>query len=215
MLHPVRDCGVEKTMFHPWVGENWGQAGNSVGGVRLLILGESHYCDPAHAHLVGQCVPDTTREVVEELAIGGPNRFFTGLTQIVSGRKKWQMAPTEIRALWDSIAFYNYVPVFAAAGPRLRPTAAMFESGHAPFMQLLGELKPEAIIVCGNDAWWWMRRGMLEGVGRPPQAATCQIGAAVAAHIMHPSANSFSSTKVRPIVEQLLTQVRTVSAIRM
>ena len=215
MLRPARDRSVEKIMFQPWVGENWGQPDNFVGGVRLLILGESHYCDAAHAHLVGQCVPNTTRDVVEELAIGGPNRFFTGLTQIVAGRKKWQMAQTEIRTLWDSIAFYNYVPVFAATGPRQRPTAAMFESGHTPFMQLLTELRPEAIIVCGNDTWWWMRRGVLGGVDRPPQASTCHIGTALAAHIMHPSANQFSSTQIRPIVERILAEAQAASVGRM
>ncbi len=42
-------------MFHPWIGSEWGQPGNALGGVRLLVVGESHYCSHEHPELVGQC----------------------------------------------------------------------------------------------------------------------------------------------------------------
>lgn len=195
-------------MFHPWIGTEWGQPGNALGGTRLLIVGESHYCSPEYPELVGRCAPETTAEVVEDLAIRGPYRFFTGLTQIVSGRSKRSMGQGEVKALWHALAFYNYVPVFVATGPRIRPTAAMFEGGKAPFADVLARLEPQAIVVCGRDLWWWLRRGLLGDVAAPPPAEECRIGPALAARIMHPSATGFSSTKTRPVVARLLAQAR-------
>ena len=160
--------------------------------------------------LVGQCDPGTTIEVVKELAIRGPHRFFTGLTQIVSGRPKWQMSQDEIEALWASVAFYNFVPRFVATGPRVRPTPAMWEAGAEPFAAVHADLQPDAMIVCGNDLWWWLHRGRPDLDERQAwKVRQCCIGSTFAAHIMHPSANSFSSTKVRPIVEALMSAART------
>ena len=163
------------------------------------------YCSNEHPELVGQCLQETTAEVVEDLAIRGPHRFFTGLTQAVSGRQKWSMNPGEVKALWHSLAFYNYVPVFVATGPRVRPTPAMFESGREPFIEVLSRLEPQAIVVCGSDLWWWLRRGLSEGgTINPPAAEECRIGPVLAARIKHPSAIGFSWIKERPVVERLL-----------
>ena len=192
-------------------GEKWGQSSNMLDGTRLMILGEAHYCSPEHPEAVGQCVPETTVEVVEELAInGGRHRFFTGITQIVSGRPKWAMSEDEIKEVWAAIAFANYVPIFVATGPRVRPTKVMFESGHAGFVKMLADLEPDAIAVCGNDLWWWMRRGWLGEI--PPVAETCRIGKAIASRITHPSGKGFSSTKTRPIIEALLQEARNDAA---
>ena len=198
-------------MFIPWKGAEWGLPANALGGTRLMILGESHYCSPEHPELVGQCAPEATVEVVEELAIYGRHRFFTGLTQIVSGRPKWQMSREEVQAFWSAIAFANYVPVFVGTGPRIRPTNAMFESGHAAFTNMLADLQPQAIVVCGHALWWWMRRGWLGGAN-PPEADTCWIGNALAVRITHPSGRGFSSIGTRPVIEQLLANVRSTGA---
>ena len=194
-------------MFYPWKGSKWGLPNNVLGGSRLLILGESHYCSPNHPELVGQCIPGETVKVVQQLAISGcRHRFFTGLTQIVSGRPKWQMTHEEVQEVWNAVAFANYVPVFVGTGPRIRPTAMMFENGQASFAETLNGLRPEAIVVCGRDLWWWMRKGWF-GI-TPPAADTCWIGKALAARITHPSAIGFSSVKTRPVVEQLLAAAR-------
>lgn len=172
-------------------------------------MGESHYCSHERPELVGQCLQETTGEVVEDLAIRGPHRFFTGLTQAIDGRRKWSMSQGEVKALWHALAFYNYVPVFVATGPRVRPTPAMFESGRAPFTRVLSHLEPQAIVVCGMDLWWWLRRGLLEdAAASPPAAEECRIGPALAARIKHPSAIGFSSVKVRPVIERLLAYAR-------
>lgn len=103
-------------MIEPWIGKSWGRAENGLGGMRLLVLGESHYCNPQHPDLVGKPAAEWTREIVEEYLSGEPYRFFTGITQVIPGRKKRQLSKAEITSIWASIAFCNYVPVFVGTG---------------------------------------------------------------------------------------------------
>jgi len=95
--------------FRPWIGKEWGLPTNALNGARLLVLGESHYCGSPEA--IGSCDPDITTEVVEELSLAGSHRFFTNITQVLTGRKKWQLTPKELVGLWDSLVFYNYIPM--------------------------------------------------------------------------------------------------------
>ncbi len=55
----------------------------------------------------------------------------------ISGRKKSAMTRDEIRDIRESVIFYNYVPVYAAVGPRESPTNEMFELGVEPFNKIM------------------------------------------------------------------------------
>lgn len=187
-------------MFNPWIGSTWKVPMNAMGGIGLLILGESHYTK--QDELVGECLPDTTIDTVQELAVEGSHRFFTGLLQTILGRRKRDLNSEEVGAFWKSVAFYNYVPVFVATQPRVRPSAAMFKSGLPPFEKVMSDLMPDAILVCGRDLWWWLTNG------KSSTTRICRIGPVAAARIMHPSATGFSSVKEHPVVEQLLEAVR-------
>lgn len=169
----------------------------------LCVLGESHYCGSPEA--IGSCDPDITTEVVEELALAGSHRFFTNITQVLTGRKKWQLTPSELSDLWGSLVFYNYVPMYVAAGPRVRPSAEMFQRGADPFFQLMTDLKPDAVLVCGFALWWWVLTGWPGFAGNPAELDFHQFGPALAARMMHPSAG-FSSAEWRPTVLALLQQ---------
>jgi hypothetical protein len=190
-------------MFRPWIGTKWGDPTNCLEGVRLLVLGESHYhYDPCK---VGTSEAECTTEVVREWALKKPHRFFTGITQVISGKKKWQLNPEELEDVWAAICFYNYVPVYLA-GSRERPTAGQFQQGAEPFAKLLEELKPQAILVCGFDLWWWVLNGVGFN-GKAWETPFSPIGPALAARMMHPSA-AFSSTTWQPVVKSLLEQAR-------
>ena len=191
-------------MFEPWVGSDWGKSGNVVGGARLLVLGESHYCDTDKPHLIGTCEPATTCDVVNLYALKSPHRFFTGITQVVSGRPKWQLSQGELQATWNSIAFYNYIPVFVATESRVRPDHEMFELGREPFARLVKELAPDAILVCGFELWWWVLKGVPGGFQGDPAKTTFHcIGTALAGRIKHPSAG-FWYQQWRPVLLELL-----------
>lgn len=190
--------------FEPWVGSRWGQPDNRLAGAKLLILGESHYGSPADPTCVGTCDPDTTRQVVAKLALRERHPFFTKLTQVIDGRPRWEMSGDDVHAIWASVAFYNYVPVFVATETRVRPSDDMFRLGRAPFMEVVEELRPSAILVCGYALWNWVLWGLPGGFkGDPSATAMLRIGPALAARMMHPSAG-FSWRRWRPVVEQLL-----------
>jgi hypothetical protein len=175
-----------------------------------MVLGESHYTNnPA---LVGKCEPDMSKEVVELWALQNPHRFFTGITQVLSGRPKWHLRPEELRAAWDAVVFYNYVPVYVATGPRVRPKSEMFRLGREPFIRLLNELEPDAILVCGFNLWANMLWGLPGGFeGKPWETPSYRVGSALAAPIKHPSVG-FSSEQWRPVVRNLLQQVNDTKA---
>lgn len=176
-------------------------------GTRLLVLGESHYADQAKPHLVGSCEPDVTNYVVQRYALDERHRFFTGITQVISGKPRWQMSRTEVVELWSAIAFYNYVPVYVATTSRVRP-GDKFPLGAKPFCRLLDQIRPHAILVCGYELWWWVLKGMPGGFdGEPSGTPFLQIGPAIAARMKHPS-SGFSSSKWRLTVTELLFRAR-------
>jgi hypothetical protein len=191
-------------MFTPWVGAHWGQADNAVRGRKILILGESHYEDGQDGALVGSIYADGTLETFEEFVLGEKTLpFFTKLLQTISGRKKAAMTRDEIRAIWDSVIFYNYVPVYVARGPRVAPTNEMFEMGALPFKKVINEFSPEVIVVCGYRLWWWLLKG--QGFAEDPFTKdTFPIGSAMAMRMRHPS-TAFSSEEWHAVLRTHLT----------
>lgn len=177
------------TMFLPWIGKNWGDSANRLSGRKILLLGESHYSREDEA---GQADPDGTLKTFDLHVLSDRSLpFFTKLLQTISGRKKHSMTTREVRDFWDSVAFYNYVPVYVSEGPRISPTNEMFESGAAPFNQVMDRLKPEIVVVCGHRLWWWL----LKNAGYrddPAKSSSLSIGGALAVRIKHPS-TGFSS----------------------
>lgn len=193
-------------MFKPWVGPTYGEPSNFLGGVRLLVLGESHYCNENELEKVGTCDPGFTQMVVNMHAFKRGAPFFTKLTQVVAGQT-WGEIET-VRSLWNSIAFYNYVPVFVATRPQVRPKDEMFRAGREPFQDVLRDLEPEAILVTGYELWNWLIWGLPEGKGTKPWTMPFhEIGTATAGRMKHCSAG-FSWAKERPVVEEILQRAR-------
>jgi hypothetical protein len=118
---------------------------------QLLLLGESAYSWLED----GDVVHPSTRhavELVEEIIANFPtNPFMTKLTRALAGTE-W---PTkeQIEATWSAAAFANYIDGTVGLGPRLRPTAEMWERAKLAFPQLLNGLKPKNIVVLGKIMW--------------------------------------------------------------
>lgn len=195
-------------MFDPWVGNKFGNSGNIIGGVRVLILGESHYCSPDKPELVGLYESNGTQITVEEYTTKARHPFFSKLTSVISGRDRNSLNSSEMREVWESVAFYNYIPRYVAVESRVPPSNEDFQAGAAMLPSVLDTHDIEAILVCGYRLWWWLLKGTAEGyAGDPQQAAFHDVGPALAARMMHPSAG-FSWPKWRPMVETLLAKVK-------
>ena len=135
--------------FHPWVGARYGRD-NRFGGVRLLVLGESHYGSGEEDH-------DTTQDVVrrwgQELpeVRGNEHRhlgFFTKTSKLLRRDPEWLTQPDR-EAIWDDVAFYNFVQTFVD-GPRNEPAIAQWCDGQKPLDTVLSTLKPSAVLVLGK-----------------------------------------------------------------
>lgn len=124
----------------PWVGSHF-----STSPQRLLILGESHHGDDPDA-------VDMTGPVVEEWLSGvsnPPYRFFTHIAVALSGQNPWEL---DRRAVFQPIAFYNYVRRVMPA-PRVAPNQDDFMRSEAAFREVIERLRPTHIAVCGRRLW--------------------------------------------------------------
>lgn len=110
-------------------------------GVRLLLLGESHYFDENENATIRW-----TRNYIE----GGPGSFWTRVMQIVTGKHHSEIDRV---AFWNDVGFYNYVQESVGEGARIRPTTQMWENAQTPFWQTLRELTPTHLLVLGKGLW--------------------------------------------------------------
>ena len=145
-------------MFTPWIGRRFGDETNMLRGLRLLIVGESHYPGPEKGEkFVGKTYAKQTQETIRADAIEKPYVFFKKFARLATGEdvKGW---PSERHGdFWDSVAFYNFVPVFLRSpSDGGRPTTSEWQSGREPFMKVVNELDPQILIVCGLTNWWWV-----------------------------------------------------------
>lgn len=129
--------------FLPFVGEKYH---NSRYGVRLLVLGESHYGVDADSG------PDFTQKVIRDCAYVSGFAFFSKLTNVLRGRTDW---PTDEdrRETWQHVAFYNFVQEFVGEESRIQPIKAMWRAAQAPFLNVVRELEPDVILVLGSRLW--------------------------------------------------------------
>jgi hypothetical protein len=204
-------------MFPPHLNEQvWGVRSNALGGLRLMILGESHYHD--QPRFTGQVVPTLTPDAVRDHGVLGYSNFFSRLMQLVDGRRWADTTPTERQAFWDAVLFYNYVPVVVGTQSKQRPAEDMWRDGAAPFLRLLEERRPEIILVCGYDLWSHMVPGV-PGLQDTPWVETATphlekpvttrvIAGAPTLRIAHPSSVGFSVKAWQPIVADFLAQAK-------
>ena len=133
--------------FHPWVGNRYCDPDNRFG-VRLLVLAESHYGKLAEA---GQS--NTTRDVVRRwgqlLDHDSPISFFTKVSKLLR-RDPWDLTQQEREAIWENVAFYNFIQTSVGDGPRIGPTASQWCAAQGPLDTVLSKLKPDAVLVLGK-----------------------------------------------------------------
>lgn len=131
-------------IFQPWIGDFYRTKNRF--GVRVLVLGESHYGDEADTR------PTVTTEVVRWLAQDERHAFFTKVSKVLLGLDENTSLSNEARGeVWEHIAFYNYIQGFVSTDPRVRPTADMWERAKEPFLQIVRDLNPHMILVLGIE----------------------------------------------------------------
>jgi hypothetical protein len=134
-----------KPFFQPWVGKAY--RAEALSGIRVLILGESHYGSPEQQ----RC--QFTQDWVASYANGSRNnRFFTTVTKLFLGTPSGVTLTAMQRGdFWSKIAFYNYIQSFPGSTARVRPTSALWCAAERPLLHVLAELAPQVVFVLGRQ----------------------------------------------------------------
>lgn len=196
------DRGAEgkRPRFRPWVGSSYSTDG--FAGLRVMLLGESHYTGSDEPR------PTITEEVVERYLEKGGMDFFTKAMRSVD--PECETTGDSRRAFWNSVAFYQFVQQSVGSGPGQRPTDAMWKESVGPFVTVLNQLRPDAIVVFGKTLWKHLPPGT-DSLVRSAEGgdsvelrifATGDGHEAVAGHVTH--ATRLSYDVARPRIRVLL-----------
>ena len=134
-----------------WRGPDYGSVGNAVGGLRLLILGESiYYSDKP----VGAEADDMNEWLIASVLSRVRHSFYNRLSRLVTNGGQTWLTQDESVAFWRSVVFYNYIPVVGATRPNERPPERLW-GGDTPdlFKAVVRRTEAEAILVCGTELW--------------------------------------------------------------
>lgn len=171
--------------FHPWVGAHYGRENRF--GVRLLVLGESHYHeDPEFS----DC--RFTQEVVRNLGQKKRHRFFTVIAKVLCGSED-RIEDDKRSEIWEHTAFYNFVQSVVVPGPRIPPTFRQWCAAQSPFETVLQSLKPDAVLMLGWRLW--------EHVLHQPENVTFGV-------LPHPTNPQFRYEDAIPAFKKLLADTK-------
>lgn len=141
------DIKWKKVHFKPWIGDRYASP-QRFGGVRLLIIGLSHYWwEPKD--LRGSL---TTIKNVKFEVEGERRAFFTKIAGTLIGHLP---DDKERRDIWLDVAFYNFIQTHVDYGPTARVADHDWEQGSIACEELLQRLQPspQCIITLGFSVY--------------------------------------------------------------
>ena len=147
---------MNSIFFQPFVGKDYASGGNF--GKRIMILGESHYCDEGCAdcgdcRLHRECMGFTQHVLGDYLDEGTERqnwmRTFLKFERSLVGEETDQAMRLKI---WNSVVFFNYLQM-AMGGPREAGTSGQYQQAGKAFFEAIQKYQPEYIIVWGKRLW--------------------------------------------------------------
>lgn len=147
---------MSNIFFQPSVGMHYANGG--IFGKRIIVLGESHYCDEGCAdcgdcRLHRECMAFTQQVLGDYLDENKTRqnwmRTFLKFERSLVGEETDQAMRLKI---WDSVIFFNYLQV-AMGGPREAGTEAQYRQAGKVFFEVLEKYQPEYVIVWGQRLW--------------------------------------------------------------
>ncbi len=136
--------------FHPWVGGGFSSptlACLKEHGIRLLVLGESHYGKEAEGW--GH---NSTNWIIKNWAINSRNAFFTKIALTLLPENASSEDRETIASVYRDIAFYNYVQTLVPESRR-SPTSEQFRDGFLAFQEVVQHLRPTHVWMLGKRLW--------------------------------------------------------------
>ena len=142
--------------FQPFVGKDYASGG--IFGKRIMILGESHYCDEGccdcgNCRLHGECTGFTQGVIKDYLDENKERqdwmRTFVKFERSLVGKETDQTMRLKI---WNSVVFFNYLQV-AMRGPREAGTSAQYRQAGDALFEVMDKYQPEYVIAWGKRLW--------------------------------------------------------------
>ena len=134
--------------FYPWIGWRYEYPRErNRYGLRLLVIGESHYYPPE------EYTPDpvwdriSTREVICQYIASHSLRFYTFVANVLLERVEGGSRCPETREVWNDVAFCNYIQRLLQQGER--PNDEDWNDAAVPCEEVIRQLKPDAILIVG------------------------------------------------------------------
>jgi hypothetical protein len=124
--------------YRPWQPRGYRREGYS--GLRLLILGHSHYDDWSK---------NATRDWTLAHVQKKPDRFWTHIEQVVSGRV---LDPKQRQEFWSNVAFSNFIQEpLAGVGPK--PSRRQWQEARRMFPEVVECTRPDVVFVFSTTVW--------------------------------------------------------------
>ena len=196
--------------FVPLVGPRYDEGISR--GVRLLILGESHYGDATEGEHFGRgCTHYHFQGYLDGCDLAGESQFFQKLPKILTGN----VDPTKAESAqaWQRVSYANAVQSLVPAAST-SPSRSQFSEAGPALRLMAATLKPDAILMLGRRLW----NGIPADVGawsdEPPIRAEKEDrsvwlvptgeGYARASWIFHPSRNTESLASAMGVLAELI-----------
>lgn len=137
--------------FTPFVGDDYDLG--LVDGVRVLLLGESHYGVPSSAPGCGRDCTQSNFDgyMDEDCDLDNQPQFFRKLPRIVT--RDENVTQVGSAAAWRCIAYANFVQEFVGPHARMRPSHDQWKRGQAALTEFVETLRPDVVLVLGAQLW--------------------------------------------------------------
>lgn len=172
-------------VFKPWIGSKYLE---NQFGVRILILGESHYGDNDDKY---------DEYTIDVIKLWGKERrlaFFSKITKsVLNYDSSDYLSDAERSEFWEHVAFYNYVQAIVGAGARIRPTDEMWKKSESALYDVIKQLKPQLVIVLGIE----LQNNL------PPLPENLSICC-----LAHPSSGRFSYSENNKLVQNAIQAIQ-------
>ena len=136
---------MAKIIFKPFVGSNYPNGG--IFGKKILVLGESHYCDESEVY--ENLTYDVLQKYLHHEVNEGWMNTFKKFERALVGNTTTE---DDSRRIWESLAFYNFLQV-PMGDARIAGQPEDYKNAVEPFFEVLNQLQPDYLIVCGKRLW--------------------------------------------------------------
>lgn len=130
----------------PWVGGNYN---SSPDGMRVLIIGESHYLpNKDEKWYSGVPDPDFTRGFIVDNAINNPDKKMKILRYFEKLLIGQNPSNDQKQKLWNSVVYMNFIQR-PLGSSKDRPIDEDYKIGWSTFFEIFKILSPDIILFCG------------------------------------------------------------------